>query len=118
MSTTIAVLSLACIIVIFMVIKKIFKNTAVSIPEEEENDNVTPYKPPVELKINNEVLYSARSLKSNHSTRSPNKIKKAQSLSVAKLYESDRFVATLNLNNSDHGSLSSDEFGKKSKNKN
>jgi len=62
MSTTIAVLTLACIIVIFMTIKKVFKNKEFLPLDEEEDfvsDNVTPYRPPtvpklkLKLKISN-----------------------------------------------------------------
>jgi hypothetical protein len=38
MSTTIAVLALACIIVCFMGIKKVFQNNYMSVPIEEEEE--------------------------------------------------------------------------------
>jgi len=58
MSTTIAVVSLAVIIVIFMIIKRIFQNNTVTIPTADSDDNdVMAYKPPVEiptLKLNSQ----------------------------------------------------------------
>ena len=69
MTTTIGILLLACIVVAFMMIKRLMKNNIVELSEDSEvkNDNVRPYKPPTtEFKINHEnVLYSARSIKSN-----------------------------------------------------
>lgn len=88
MSTTIGVLTLACIIVVFMMIKKAFKNNHVAAPkEEEENDNVTAYRPPTEFRPN-DTFVSARSTRSNQSVRSPTKSKKIL-LPVAKVYETD-----------------------------
>ncbi len=59
MSTTIAVLTLACIVVVFMMIKKAFKNNYVALPPEEENDNVTPYRPPTDYKLNDIGSFSS-----------------------------------------------------------
>lgn len=97
MSTTIAVVSLAVIIVIFLLIKKIFQNKAVSnsIPNAGDENDVMTYKPPVEIPslklINEHSSYSAKSSRSNHSTRSPPK--KEKKINISKQYVSEGFVS-------------------------
>lgn len=107
MSTTIAVVSLAVIVVIFMIIKKIFQNNTVSgsIPNAGYENDVSTYKPPVEipalkLNIDHSVSYSARSSRSNHSARSPPK--KEKKINISKQYVSEGFVSDKSSYNSDN----------------